>query len=257
MVAYDSPHSLLDRVCIVFHCGWLGSDLRIGPFFYCDCLERRLSYKCQRVELSWTELTSRRPEYRSPPRTFHVILPFRCQEMCLPNLCSAIDYSVSICCGGNVYLLSRWLAMDFRSDSTIPAFKQCLLNRCLAMVIVVTILTKVVKSGHAHKSTGRLLSAFYFVSLYTISLRFSQRSQSNSIFYIVSVFGLGVWRLVLGCLLNQGLGRKQSGLIQVILWSLPRRSRRKHEEPQSRSTIPPAKIWIDIFRMQIYSVTDK
>jgi hypothetical protein len=32
-------------MCLLFHCDWLGSDLRIGHFFYCDCLERQLSYE--------------------------------------------------------------------------------------------------------------------------------------------------------------------------------------------------------------------
>jgi hypothetical protein len=107
--------------------------------FYCDCLERWLSYECRRIELSWTELSSRWPEYRSLPRTIRVILFFRCHETCLPNRCPAIDYSVSIRCSGNVCLASRWLLIDFRSDSNIPAFRRCLPNRCLAMVIFVTI----------------------------------------------------------------------------------------------------------------------
>jgi hypothetical protein len=40
----------MDYECLLFHCDWLGSDLRIGHF-YCDCFERRLSYE------SLTELT--------------------------------------------------------------------------------------------------------------------------------------------------------------------------------------------------------
>jgi hypothetical protein len=42
----------------------------------------------------------------------------------LPNCCPAITYSMSISCSGNVCLASRWLAMDFRFDSTILAFRR-------------------------------------------------------------------------------------------------------------------------------------
>jgi hypothetical protein len=30
MTVEDSLHSLLDNECLLFHCDWLGSDLRIG-----------------------------------------------------------------------------------------------------------------------------------------------------------------------------------------------------------------------------------
>jgi hypothetical protein len=33
-------------------------------------------------------------------------------------------YSVSIRCSGNVCLAGRWLGIDFRSDSSIPAFRR-------------------------------------------------------------------------------------------------------------------------------------
>jgi hypothetical protein len=33
VTAYDSLHSLLDYKCLLFHCDWLGSDLRIGHFY--------------------------------------------------------------------------------------------------------------------------------------------------------------------------------------------------------------------------------
>jgi hypothetical protein len=33
MADYDSLHSLLDYECLLFHCDWLGSDLRIRHFF--------------------------------------------------------------------------------------------------------------------------------------------------------------------------------------------------------------------------------
>jgi hypothetical protein len=35
-----------------------------------------------------------------------------------------MNYSMSVRCSGNVCLASRWLAMDFRSGSTIPAFRR-------------------------------------------------------------------------------------------------------------------------------------
>jgi hypothetical protein len=52
MTVYASLHSLLDYECLPFHCDWLGSDLRICHVFYCDCLERRLSYEWIFLSLS-------------------------------------------------------------------------------------------------------------------------------------------------------------------------------------------------------------
>jgi hypothetical protein len=125
---YDSLHSLLDYECLLFHCDeWWAKDHSLLP------------YECAMIELSWTELTCRRPECRSPPRTVRVILFVHSHETCLPNLCQAMDYSVSIRYSGNVCFVSRWLAMDFRSGSTIPAFRRCLQNRCLAIVTFVTV----------------------------------------------------------------------------------------------------------------------
>jgi hypothetical protein len=80
--------------------------------------------KCRMIGLSWTEVPSKRSEYRSPPRTVRAILFFRCHQTCLPNRYPAIDYSMSILCSGNMCLASRWLRMDFRSGSTIPAFRR-------------------------------------------------------------------------------------------------------------------------------------
>jgi hypothetical protein len=92
---------------------WLGSDLRIGHFFSFRCplvstpqLNTRLPYdwtttllripneESFATELSWTELTSRRSEYRSPSPTVRVTLCF-------------------IRCHGNVCLARRWIAVGF------------------------------------------------------------------------------------------------------------------------------------------------
>jgi hypothetical protein len=66
---------------------------------------------------------------RPPPRTFSVLLCcylcfVRSYETCLASRCPVMDYTVSVCCSENVCLASRWLAMDFRSGSTIPAFRR-------------------------------------------------------------------------------------------------------------------------------------
>jgi hypothetical protein len=52
MSTQDSLHSLLDYECLLFHCDWLGSDLRIGYFFSFRCplanapqLNTQLSYE--------------------------------------------------------------------------------------------------------------------------------------------------------------------------------------------------------------------
>jgi hypothetical protein len=79
MAASDSLHSLLDYECLLFHCDWLGSDLRVGHFISFRCplvntpqLNTRfkwtieLSYEWMielTNELNWTEL-SRRSESR-------------------------------------------------------------------------------------------------------------------------------------------------------------------------------------------------
>jgi hypothetical protein len=44
MTAEDLLLSLLDYERLRFHFDWLGSDIQIGHFSYCDCLERRHSY---------------------------------------------------------------------------------------------------------------------------------------------------------------------------------------------------------------------
>jgi hypothetical protein len=43
MTAKDSIRSLLDYECLLFHCNWFGSALRIGQFF---------SFRCPLVEIS-------------------------------------------------------------------------------------------------------------------------------------------------------------------------------------------------------------
>jgi hypothetical protein len=37
MASLDSLHSLQDYKCLLFHCDWLGSDLRVGHFFSFRC----------------------------------------------------------------------------------------------------------------------------------------------------------------------------------------------------------------------------
>jgi hypothetical protein len=59
-------------------------------------------------ELNWTELNSsfvpwKRTEYRSSTRTFRLLLRlFVATGTWLPNCCLAMDYSVCICCRGNM-----------------------------------------------------------------------------------------------------------------------------------------------------------
>jgi hypothetical protein len=107
--------------CTAIAC-WLTLHSWTSEFSYDWIFE--LPYECQMTELSWTELTSRQTKYKSPCLT--VPLLFCC-----------------ICCHGNVTyrnIIQQWI---------IPwlfiAAKTCLPNRCLAMVIFVTILTSVWK----------------------------------------------------------------------------------------------------------------
>jgi hypothetical protein len=56
MTVWDSLQSLLNYECLLFHCDWLGSDLRIGHFFSFRCplvntpqLNTQLSYEWRRL----------------------------------------------------------------------------------------------------------------------------------------------------------------------------------------------------------------
>jgi hypothetical protein len=59
-------------------------------------------------------------------------------------------------CSGNVRCTSRWLAVDFRSVSTIPALSRCLSNLCLAMVIFVTMCSSCSIPRNNIAATGNL-----------------------------------------------------------------------------------------------------
>jgi hypothetical protein len=148
----------------VFHLDWLGSDLRIGHLFGFRCLlvnapqlnsQSWLQSDCPLFQLTeW--LLARSSQHGSLYSLLVTVENVCCVAvvtgMCLPNHCLAVDYFASLCCCGNVSLASRWLAVDFGSGSTVPAFghpcvvdsvtsESCLLSRCLAVVICVTIHT--------------------------------------------------------------------------------------------------------------------
>jgi hypothetical protein len=116
MTAQDSLHSLLDYECLLFHCDWLGSDLRIDHFFCCDCLERRLSYE-------WIVLS--RLLIQSIGNHEECLLSGCCHDKYAYRTVAYQWNSASVRCCGNVYLASRWLTMDFRSV-------HCCKNVCLA-----------------------------------------------------------------------------------------------------------------------------
>jgi hypothetical protein len=71
---------------------------------------------------------------RVEPNISHHVLQFLCYSVsvylfvatgtCLPNRCQAMDYSAAIRCSGNMCLASHWLTLEFRSGSTIPAFRR-------------------------------------------------------------------------------------------------------------------------------------
>jgi hypothetical protein len=56
------------------------------------------------------------------------------------------------------YVWRTVLAIDLRSGSTIPAFRRCLLKRCLAMIIFFTILYTTLFPGFA--TTNIFISSF-------------------------------------------------------------------------------------------------
>jgi hypothetical protein len=99
---------------------------------------RLLPDECSRFTNEFSFITSRRPEYRSSPRTFN------CPSVCCgENLCLATCYLATtrslLLVAARTWLPTRCSAMDVCSRSTIPAFKRCLLNRFLAMDYSVTI----------------------------------------------------------------------------------------------------------------------
>jgi hypothetical protein len=83
-------------------------------------------------------ITSRRPEYRTPP------LKVNCPPVsCHANLCLAILYITKtrslLFVATGTWLSSRYSAMDVRSGSTIPAFRWCLTSRCLVIDYSITL----------------------------------------------------------------------------------------------------------------------
>jgi hypothetical protein len=79
MAAYDLLHSLLGYECLP--------------------LWRMTNEEFLAIELTWTEVTSRRTEYRSPCLTVPLLFClFLATGTCLPNCFPAMDYSAAICC---------------------------------------------------------------------------------------------------------------------------------------------------------------
>jgi hypothetical protein len=59
MSVWDSFHSFLDYECLLFHCDWLGSDLRVGHFFSFRCPlvntpQLALNHDCSLTDFSST-----------------------------------------------------------------------------------------------------------------------------------------------------------------------------------------------------------
>jgi hypothetical protein len=76
------------------------------------------------IALSWTELTSRRTEYRSPSPTVRVFLFYPLpREYVFGEQLSRNDLPRLFVVAGTC-LASRCLATDFHSHSTIPAFRR-------------------------------------------------------------------------------------------------------------------------------------
>jgi hypothetical protein len=99
---------------------WLGSDLPILHFFSFRCplvntpqlntqllnsltTELRLPYQCPMIELSWTELSSRRTEYVTMPYSSSVILFVSIATgTCSPKRSPAMDYFAAFRCSWNM-----------------------------------------------------------------------------------------------------------------------------------------------------------
>jgi hypothetical protein len=88
MTLQDSLSSLLDNECLLLHCDWLGSDLRISHIFIFRCpLLNTPHLNTQLLKLLWLN-------YESMSYSFSVIM------------------SVSVATGVPVYLATCYLATE-------------------------------------------------------------------------------------------------------------------------------------------------
>jgi hypothetical protein len=105
MTAYYSLHSLLDYECLLLHCDWLGSDIRIGHFFSFRCpLISTPQLNTQLLNSLTTESESLTNSItRGEPATVRLsLLLFVVAWTCLPKRFPAMDYSACIHCRGSV-----------------------------------------------------------------------------------------------------------------------------------------------------------
>jgi hypothetical protein len=145
VAAKHSFHSLLDYECFLFHCDWLGSDLRVGHFFSFRCplvntpqLNSQLSYEWIRLTpCLW--LMNELVDDSSTTESINYVSSFynsgRTDERLLP-----LTVRVLVCfirCHGNV--LTEPLSSNrlFRVYSLL--WNAILACRCLAMDYSVTI----------------------------------------------------------------------------------------------------------------------
>jgi hypothetical protein len=101
-------------------------------FYYCQTVAGLLlwgAFSDERTGLSFTVAAGprQRTEYKSPCLTVLLLFCFSCvyslpRERAYRSVAQQWT-SMSVRCYGNVCLASRWLAMDFCSGSTIPAFR--------------------------------------------------------------------------------------------------------------------------------------
>jgi hypothetical protein len=120
MIVLDSLHSLLDYECLLFHCDWLGSDLRIGHFF---------SFRCSLVNSHRWILN------------FWILLRLTTHECPLLYNSNSSCITPLLC----VYPLLWNVPSNLLTSNGGPATADCITsgmwlpNRCLSLVIFVTI----------------------------------------------------------------------------------------------------------------------
>jgi hypothetical protein len=129
MTVRVSLHSLLDYERLLFYCGWLGSNLRIGHLFSFHCplvstpqLNTQLSYEWI-TELPYESTLFYNSEWTEEgpsPRIFHLLL-----SVFFPLLCNLPSDSL--------------LSNGGPSSVDCITSGMCLPNRCLANVIFFTI----------------------------------------------------------------------------------------------------------------------
>jgi hypothetical protein len=128
MTVYD--HDSLLFYCDEWQPGITAHTLNFFWVNYDSCLTNAHDLRMNSI----LHVTSMRPEYMSPYRPVNCPPVYYHGNLCLATCYLATTRSLLFVAPG-MWLPSRYSAINVRSGSTIPTFRRCLPNRCLAMEI--------------------------------------------------------------------------------------------------------------------------